>query len=164
MTERSKSKTPQLANLHGSAGERVSLGWAPRIGKQRRSKKPSAADPKWLLVHGAVQCPEGDWTFRDESLTEEEAVQLVEFLSVRPWGGGSSVRSIEFIEPCLAFSTRGELGGRLNLDICFKGEAAPPFIRGDGDAVWHTGWTLGLFVTDDGLRRFSDSLRRMLGG
>jgi hypothetical protein len=162
----SKRSSVELATLHGSVGERVSLGWAPRIVRQRRSKKPNATDPKWIMVHGAVHCPEGDWTFRDESLTEEEAVQLVEFLSVRPWGRrrGGDVRSIEFIEPCLVFSTRGELGGRLNLDICFRGEVAPPFIRGGGDAVWHTGWTLGLFVTDDELRRFTDSLRRMLGG
>ncbi|MFT3683722.1 MAG: hypothetical protein QM783_02150 [Phycisphaerales bacterium] len=142
----------------------MSLGWKQGTVSQRARRVSQSDELKWLMVHGEVHCPEGAWSFRDEAFTEDEAVQLVEFLSVRPW---TSERQLAFIEPCLAFSTRGKHEGKnglLNLDIRFRGEVSPPFIRGDEEAVWGSGFTLGLFVKEDELRRFADGLGRMLSG
>lgn len=157
----SKAGPLKLATLRGAVGESVSLGWKPRDVRYRVLKRAKTPPDNWIKVRGDVRCPEGAWTFEDQAFTEREACELVDLLSMRPWTGG---RALTFLEPCLSFSTRGttdlgERGELLHVDIRFRAEAAPPFALD----VWHEGFTLGLHVTDDELRRFANDLRGMLG-
>lgn len=153
-----KAGPVKLATINGAIGERVSLGWKPRDVRQRVSKERRSGPENWLKVYGEVRCSEGTWSFVDEALTEAEACELVEFLSVRPWTGQ---RQLTFMEPCLAFCTRGELAGKLNLEIRFRAEVSPPWIWNDPEQMWEVGYSLGLFVRDDELTRFAAELRGM---
>lgn len=125
---------------------KLKLGW-PR--------PPSRSPDQWLRVHARIDCPEGHWSFVDESLTIAEADALVAWLqapATRP--------APTFMEPCLSFAASAAARDFITLAITFKGEASPPWIRGTDD-VWDGGWTLRGETTPAQLQRFANELARM---
>lgn len=112
----------------------------------------------WLRVHARMSCPEGNWSFIDESLTAAEAHQLITWLLTTP----TDQPTMSFTEPCLSFAAiRGQNSETVSLAITFRGEASPPWIA-DTDAAWADGWTLRGETTMQQLHQFATSLARML--
>lgn len=141
----------------GATGRTSSLGfgWRPL-------KPPSAAmrnEDRWLAVSAHIRVDEGQWAFVDESLMESEALALINWLRHRPW---PDLANLRFIEPCLEFQARGSIDGLLSLAITFRGEASPPWIRGNPDAVWSTGFNAKWLIDDQQLAKFADGLHDLL--
>lgn len=150
----------QFATLRSDDGAEVALGWKPRDARQRLGREVDWGNDPWLRVHGRVRCAEGEWSFADPALIEHEARVLADFLDLRPW---PTPRTLEFTEPCLTFTAQNEQNGVFILDIRFRAEAAPDWLRDDDHAYWHVGFTLTLCVKDVDLRAFTKQLREMLG-
>lgn len=151
-------KPVKCASLDAGHGKRLSIGWKPRD-TRGRSVRRGNVDDNWLKVHGSASCDRGRWEFVDACLTEQEALELVDWLSRRPWPQNSELR---FTEPCLRFIAQGASPNRLRFAVCFIGEVAPPWIRGEREAVWETGWTIEYAVTDEQLCAFAAELRGLL--
>lgn len=133
----------------------LGFGWRPL-------KPPSAAmrnEDRWLAVSAHVRVNEGQWAFVDESLLESEALALTKWLRQRPWPDSAT---IGFIEPCLEFHAQGTTDDLLSLGITFRGEVSPPWIRGDPEAVWDTGFTATWLVDNQQLSKFADGLHDLL--
>lgn len=145
------------ATLESQDASRFEMGWPARDARQRVAR---SGEEEWLPVRGRVTCAVGSWEFLDEALTEDEALMLAERLSVRPWPRNDI---IAFVEPCLTFYLAGAVGDLLNVGIRFRGEVAPPWIHAGGLA-WDEGFRLDLRVSESGIARFAEWLRRSITG
>jgi hypothetical protein len=154
------AKPVKFACIDAGHPNLLCLGWKPRDTRGRAARQ-GRMDDNWLKVHGRAACNRGRWEFVDACLTEHEAAELVGWLSQRPWPQESEIR---FTEPCLGFKAQGIGPDSLRFAACFRGEIAPPWIGGDEEAVWHTGWTIEYAVTDQQLRAFAAELHGLLIG
>lgn len=137
--------------------QRIELGWKPR----KPAGRPRT-DIDWLKVHGRVRAPEGEWEFVDSCLATEDVTALTDWLRlVSPDAPGPE--PVQFIERLLRFEAAPEPRGQIGLRVRFRGEVSPPWIWGDGDAVWGDGYWLTMTVVSKQLRRFADDLDRLIG-
>lgn len=84
----------------------------------------------WLIIEGTAHCPQGAWTFRWQALTPEDAVVLATWLrdiARAPGGRQPEDRSLEFIEPNLAFTADRADARHITLEIRLDLEFSPPW-------------------------------------
>lgn len=99
---------------------------------------PDHIDPRirysWLIIAGTANCPEGNWSFRWQALTLDDAVELADWLrriaaeaqpSGEPLPGPAR---LVFTEPNLAF-TATPVDGAVELRIGLDLEFSPPWNR-----------------------------------
>ncbi|WUI31051.1 hypothetical protein OG804_25210 [Nocardia sp. NBC_00416] len=99
---------------------------------------PDHIDPRirysWLVIAGAANCPEGNWSFRWQALTLDDAVELADWLrriaaeaepSGEPVGGPAR---LDFTEPNLSF-TASRAAGAVEVEIGLDLEFSPPWNR-----------------------------------
>jgi len=138
---------------------RLELGWKPRrVGAPAAPELLDETD--WPKLHGRVRCEAGEWEFCDSSLSDREIFLFARFLEARPWPSGARFVSMD---RCIAASANGPAGRHLALAIEFRGEVSSPWLWGDADAVWQTGFTLEMTPDDAGLLRFACRIRDLLG-
>lgn len=97
---------------------------------------PDHIDPRirysWLIIAGAANCPEGNWSFRWQALTLDDAVELAEWLrriaAADPGDPLPEPARLEFTEPNLSF-TALSLAGAVELRIGLDLEFSPPWNR-----------------------------------
>ncbi len=135
-------------------GAVVELGWKPRKPPRERDRPVT-----WLPVHGRVECPQGSWSFRDESLLYEEAIRLADWLSTLDV---SAPASLKFVEPCLAFAAAPiDHVDCVQLSVTFRGEASPPWLHGHHE-VWESGFTIAGRIGTKSRQSVAASIRRLL--
>ncbi|MEU1986351.1 hypothetical protein [Nocardia sp. NPDC019395] len=99
---------------------------------------PDHIDPRirysWLIIAGTANCPDGNWSFRWQALTLDDAVELAEWLrriaaEAEPSGGEvPGPARLVFTEPNLSFAATPVAGAvemRIGLDL----EFSPPWNR-----------------------------------
>lgn len=99
---------------------------------------PDHIDPRirysWLVIAGSANCPEGNWAFRWQALSLDDAVELAGWLrriaeEAEPGGepvGGPA--RLAFTEPNLSF-TATRTAGAIELGIGLDLEFSPPWDR-----------------------------------
>lgn len=130
---------------------RFAIGW---------KSLPNPKLDTWIKVYGNVLSPDGEWSFVDQSFEIPEVERLVAWL--RLFASTPAPTSIDFIEPCLSFEAAPADGRNVLLRVRFIGEVAPPWLRGDGYAVWEEGYWLDLKVTPAQLEKFAGRLEQLL--
>ncbi|MGV8121231.1 MAG: hypothetical protein AB2L14_15835 [Candidatus Xenobiia bacterium LiM19] len=107
-------------------------------------------DSNWLRVHGRVKSSRLSWEFIGPWFLTWEVLSLAKWLRAIA-GGGTSLKNLRFIEPCLRFKLAKRLENQAILKTCFSQEGKPS--SAEANNVW-----LDLVVTDAELIQASDSL------
>ncbi|MFI5715361.1 hypothetical protein [Nocardia sp. NPDC051750] len=99
---------------------------------------PDHIDPRirysWLIIAGTANCPDGNWSFRWQALTLDDAVDLAEWLrriaaEAQPSGDAPpGPARLVFTEPNLSF-TATPVPGAVELRIGLDLEFSPPWNR-----------------------------------
>lgn len=95
---------------------------------------PEAVHPgkrqSWLVITGRACSPQGQWSFRWQALTTDEAIDLATWLrtvAASPHGSRRSLSGPEFTEPNLSFIASRPRPNLVALEVALDLEFSPPW-------------------------------------